>query len=94
VRGHEQRLVGALLAGDPRRQHVRRVGQRLDPVEHPRRRVRDRRQRDGVGHGVQVLDEPDPPPPSRDEQPQRAVGGLAVLEQLPGVVADGVDVER
>jgi hypothetical protein len=94
VRRHEQRLVGALFLGDPRRQHVRRVGERLDAVEHARRRVRDRRQGDGVRHRMQVLDDPDPPSAAGDEQPQRAVGGLAALQQLLAVLADGVDVER
>ena len=38
MRRHEQRLVGALLLREARHEHVRRVGERLDPVEDARRR--------------------------------------------------------
>ena len=44
VRRDQQRLVEAALARDPRGEHVGRVGQRLDAVEHARRRVGDRPQ--------------------------------------------------
>jgi hypothetical protein len=36
VRGHEQRVVGALLLAEAAREHVGAVGQRLDLVEHAR----------------------------------------------------------
>ena len=43
VRRHEQRLVGALLLRQAAGEHVRRVGERLEPVEHARRHVGDGR---------------------------------------------------
>ena len=45
----QQRLVEAVLAGQPAGQHVGRVGERLDAVEDARRRVGDRRQPDPLG---------------------------------------------
>ena len=43
VRRDEQRLVGALLLRDPPGEHVRRVRERLEAVQHARGRVGDRR---------------------------------------------------
>ena len=51
VRRDEQRLVAAALLGQARGQHVRGVGERLDAVEDPRRRVGHARQRHGLGVG-------------------------------------------
>ena len=73
VRRHQQRLVESLLAREPRREHVRRVRQRLDAVEHPRRRVGDGREPSRPVQRRQRLGQQQSPPAARDHDPQRLV---------------------
>ena len=49
VRRDEQRLLAPALLGQARGEHVRRVRERLDAVEDPRRRVGHAGQRHGLG---------------------------------------------
>ena len=76
VRGQ---LVGAARAGDPRRVHVRRVAQRLHPVEDHGRPVGHAGHGRGLAVGGQGLGDSDPAPAARD---QHADDG--VLVAVPG----------
>ena len=69
----EQRLVEAALLRQPRAEHVAAVGERLDPVEHARGRVRDEPQPDAGRLGRRRLGEQQPPAAARDHDAQRAV---------------------
>ena len=95
VGADEQRLVGTLLAGQARGEHVPAVGERLDAVEHACRRVGDRLQRDRLREGRQPLEHPDPPPAAGHDESQHPVLASAwVASRRVGVGADRVGVER
>ena len=73
VRGDQKRLVEAALAREPAAQHVRPVGERLDPVEHPRRGVLDDSEPDALRSRGQRLGQEQPPAATREHHPQQAV---------------------
>jgi hypothetical protein len=91
---HQQRIVGALLLGQATGEHVAGVGERLDLVEHARRRVLDAGQRQGVGQRLELFDHRQPVPAARDDDSHRGVGHLVVLDQRLDVRAHGVEVDR
>ena len=96
VGGDEQRLVEPALAGEPAREHVRAVRQRLDAVEHPGRRVGHRRQPDVLGRLHHRLGQEQPPAAAGDHDPQQLVvgPGAGLREQAPRVGPDRLEVER
>ena len=94
MRADQQRVVGALLAREARRQHVRRVGERLDAVHQVRRRVGDRGERERRRELGHRLDQDDPPAAARHEHPHQRVAALARRQQHRDVGADRVEVDR
>ena len=67
--------------GDPGGLHVGPVGERLDAGQDDRRRVGDGRQAHRAARVRKVLDQQDPPPASRDDDPQLGVAGPELGEQ-------------
>ena len=84
MRRDEEGLVEAALARQPPAQHVGAVGERLDTVEHPGRRVLDHTQPDSVGRRRQRLGQQEAAPATGEHDAQAAVelGAAAIGEQL------------
>src|SRR5436309_2150846 len=68
--------VRALLAREPRGEHVPPVGERLDPVEDARRRERHGGEAQGGPERVERLEDPDPPATAGEHDADGAVGVL------------------
>ena len=81
VGADEQGLVDAAALGDPRRVHVRPVGERLDAVQDQRGAVGDAREPDRGQVLDQWLDQRDPPAAAGDDEPQLGVALPVRLEQ-------------
>ena len=77
----EQRLVEAAFTCQPPAQHVGRVGQRLDAVEHSRGGVLDHAEPYRAGRGRQRLGEEQPVPTPGDHDAQAAVEVACLLRQ-------------
>jgi len=79
----EQRLIEAALPGQTSREHVRRVGQGLHPVEDARGRVGDEGEPRPRGPGGQRLGHQQPAPPAGEDQSQAPVeaGAATFLEK-------------
>jgi hypothetical protein len=77
----EQRLVEAALLRQPPGEHVGGVGERLEVVEHPRRRVRDRGHPRGGEPLRERLDDEDACAAAREDDPQQPFHGAGGLEQ-------------
>ena len=77
----EQRLVEAALLREPAREHVARVGERLEAVEDAARREGDRRDPRDRRPLRQRLDDRDPPPAAREDDAQQGVDRAGGLEQ-------------
>jgi hypothetical protein len=92
VRGDEQRLVGALLLGEPAGKHVAGVGERLEAVEHARRRVGDGRDAGRRGPGRQRLGDRDPAAAARHDQAQQRLRLARPLDQRERLRAQRLEV--
>jgi len=68
LRADEQRILGALLDGQPPSEHVRRVADRLDLVEQRCRRVNQRAQRHRMLRVRCLFMHPDPPAAAGDDE--------------------------
>jgi hypothetical protein len=84
MRRHQQRLVEASLPSQPRTEHVRAVGKRLDAVEHTRGGIGDDAQPHASGHDGGLLGEQQSPPAARHDDAQDTVelGAAARRQQL------------
>ena len=87
VRRDEQRLVEPAPPGQAAGQHVGRVGERLDPVEHAGRRVGHRTQAHRARTAGERLCEEHPPPLAGQDHAQHPVEGLPAprLQKLGGL---------